>query len=158
MAIGVATPFAVRQYKNIQLQNTEKAAVDRVREFSLLQKSYFEKKGEYAQTFKELGGDWSAVEDMDAPKPSNLNGYRFRILKSQGESAKGGSASFVDVKGRMTGGVGLLAAPTQYGYTANHTFILGDGQIYVTDFGPHTNPLTMNLNEFVIPPKSGKVE
>lgn len=79
--------------------------------------------------------------------PSPFHGYYFRILESQGSSAKGGAADYV-VHGEMTGGFALVAWPIQHtssqrnvleGASGVMTFIVNqDGVVYEKDLGPET--------------------
>jgi len=71
-------------------------------------------------------------------KPKIFHGYRFRILKAQGQHARGGARDYV-VKGHMIGGFGLVAFPVDYGVTGITTFIVNqDGVVYEKDLGPKT--------------------
>jgi len=64
------------------------------------------------------------------------HGYRFRILKAQGKSAKGGARDYVQ-KGKMTRGFALVAWPAKYGDTGVMSFIVNhDGIAYEKDLGP----------------------
>ena len=74
-----------------------------------------------------------------ADKPrSPFQGYYFKILTSQGSSARGGAKSYV-VKGEMTGGFALVAWPAEYGLTGVMTFIVNqDGVVHEKDLGPQT--------------------
>ncbi len=66
------------------------------------------------------------------------HGYLFRILTSQGKSAKGGARNYL-VSGSMIGGFAVLAFPAVYGDTGIMSFIVNqDGVVYEKDLGKHT--------------------
>jgi len=82
----------------------------------------------------------------DQPQP--YHGYRFRILKAQGASAKGGALDYV-VKGRMIGGFAAIAYPARYGNSGIMTFIVNhDGVVYEKDLGPDTAKLAAAVTRF----------
>ena len=65
-------------------------------------------------------------------------GYRFKVLKSQGDAAKGGALNYLN-NGQMTDGFALIAWPMRYGDTGVMTFIVNqDGQIYERSLGKNT--------------------
>ena len=58
------------------------------------------------------------------------HGYYFRILKSQGPEATGGTFDYV-VNGNMIGGFALVAWPAEYGVSGVQTFIINhEGLVY----------------------------
>ena len=70
--------------------------------------------------------------------PLVIDGYKLRILTSQGDDAPGGARSYL-VNGRMTGGFAILATPVKYAETGIMTFMTSsDGVVYEQDFGPDT--------------------
>lgn len=76
---------------------------------------------------------WDGSLKGDA-KP--YHGYYFRILNGQGPNAPGGAHNYL-VKGKLMGGFGLVAWPSQYGVTGIHTFIVNqDGLVYEKDLAP----------------------
>jgi hypothetical protein len=76
------------------------------------------------------------------------HGYRFRILKAQGPSARGGAYDY-RIKGRMTGGFALVAWPVKYGDTGVTTFIVNhDGQVFEKDLGPGTDAAARAMTRF----------
>jgi hypothetical protein len=81
------------------------------------------------------GGQQLAAND----KPrSPFHGYFFKILTSQGSSARGGAKAYV-VKGEMSGGFALVAWPAQYDATGVMTFIVNqDGVVHEKDLGAQT--------------------
>jgi DUF2950 family protein len=65
-------------------------------------------------------------------------GYYFRMLLSQGASARGGDYAYV-VKGRMIGGFAAIAYPARYGVSGFKTFMIShDRAIYEADLGGDT--------------------
>lgn len=81
-------------------------------------------------------------------KPQPFNGYFFRILTKQGNSAKGGAKDYI-VDGRLTGGFAFLAYPAEYRNSGIMTFIVGtDGVVYQKDFGEKTAEIAAGLTEY----------
>lgn len=81
-------------------------------------------------------------------KPQPYNGYYFRILTKQGDSAPGGAKDYV-VNGKMTGGFAALAYPAEYRNSGIMTFIIGkDGIVYQKDLGEGTTEAAAALTEY----------
>jgi hypothetical protein len=77
-----------------------------------------------------------------------FNGYRFKVLTSQGPTAPGGAVDYV-VKGNMIGGFGLVAYPAEYGNSGIMTFIINnDGDIYEKDLGSRTVRTASRMTSF----------
>ena len=75
-------------------------------------------------------------------------GYRFRILRGQGEHVAGGRYDYV-INGNMIAGFGLIAWPVVYGETGIHTFVVNQaGIVYEKDFGPETATLVEKIRRF----------
>ena len=73
-------------------------------------------------------------------------GYRFAMLKGQGAQARGGAMSYIDEKGRMSKGFGLVAYPAKYGESGVVTFVVGpDGIIYQKNLGPKTESIARRM-------------
>lgn len=71
-------------------------------------------------------------------KPVPYHGYYYKILKSQGKNAPGGSKNYM-IDGKMTGGYALIAYPALYGTTGIMTFIVNqNGIVYEKDLGRNT--------------------
>jgi len=80
--------------------------------------------------------------------PQPFNGYNFRILTRQGNTAKGGAKIYV-VNGKMTGGFAILAYPADYQDSGIMTFLVGaDGIIYEKDLGPKTVDIAAAMTEY----------
>ena len=75
------------------------------------------------------------ADAADAKAKTPFHGYYFRILEGQGSAAPGGAKNYV-VNGRLSGGFGLVAWPSQPGVTGIMTFIVNqDGTVYEKDLG-----------------------
>ena len=81
-------------------------------------------------------------------KPLPYHGYYYKILKAQGKNAPGGAYDYV-VKGKMIGGFGLVAYPSEYGASGVMTFIVNhDGVVYEKDLGPETGKIANAMTKF----------
>jgi len=108
-------------------------------------------KGVEGQTPSPLGAAVAAasaegytLERLKSPQP--FYGYHFAILKGQGAKAQGGSLSYLDEKGRMTKGFGVIAYPAKYGESGVVTFVTGsDGIIYQKNLGPKTETIARKM-------------
>jgi hypothetical protein len=81
-------------------------------------------------------------------KPAPYNGYFYRILKAQGQSAHGGAYSYL-VKGKMIGGFAIVAYPATYAVSGVKTFIVNhDGVVYQKDLGSRTASLAKSMKTF----------
>ena len=84
----------------------------------------------------------------------NKAGYRFKVLKGQGESAPGGKKSYVVAgEGRsansMTLGYAFVAYPDQYGVTGKQTFQINNtGTVYAKDLGEKTAELISAMDAY----------
>lgn len=76
--------------------------------------------------------------DLDKDPAEPFRGYYFKILKGQGEHAKGGAFNYV-ANEKMVLGFGLVAYPAKYGASGIMTFIVNqEGVIYEKDLGGDT--------------------
>jgi len=81
-------------------------------------------------------------------EPQPYHGYYYRILTKQGPSAPGGAMSYL-VNGKMIGGFGLLAYPSDYGNSGIMTFIVSHaGAVYQKDLGEDTDAAVKNITSF----------
>lgn len=79
---------------------------------------------------------------------SPFHGYYFKILKGQGEHAKGGTYDYV-VKDKMLLGFAMVAYPAEYGNSGIMTFIVNqEGNIYEKDFGKDTPRMAEEMKIF----------
>jgi len=84
--------------------------------------------------------------DQDPPEP--FHGYYFKILKAQGEHAKGGAFDYV-ADGKMVLGFALVAYPAKYGASGIMTFIVNqEGVIYEKDLGEDTAAAAAAITTF----------
>ena len=80
--------------------------------------------------------------------PQPFNGYIFRILTKQGNTAKGGAKDYI-VNGKMTGGFAILAYPAEYQNSGIMTFLIGtDGVVYEKDLGAKTVDTAAAMTEY----------
>lgn len=77
-----------------------------------------------------------------------FEGYFFRILQGQGESAPGGAYSYM-INGNMVAGYALLAVPAAYADTGIMSFMIGEaGVVYQADLGDNTLELAIGIDTF----------
>ena len=75
-------------------------------------------------------------------------GYKFRILKRQGDNIAGGAHDYV-VNGNMINGFALIAWPAKYGETGVSTFVVNQGGVvYERDFGTDTDGIVSKIMSF----------
>jgi hypothetical protein len=80
--------------------------------------------------------------------PIPFNGYYFRILTGQGNSAEGGPKSYL-VNGTMVRGFAFVAYPAVYRSTGVMTFIVNqNGIVYQKDLGPDTEKIANAITEY----------
>lgn len=85
---------------------------------------------------------------MPGGKPAPYNGYFFRILTAQGQSARGGAYSYL-VNGKMVGGFAVVAYPATYAVSGVKTFIVNhEGVVYEKDLGPKTVKLAKSMKAY----------
>jgi len=76
------------------------------------------------------------------------HGYHFRILTAQGSNAPGGARNYL-IDGRLLGGFGLVAWPTEYGVTGIQTYIANQsGIVYEKDLGEQTATAVTAIQSF----------
>jgi hypothetical protein len=87
--------------------------------------------GPLAEEAKALG-----YSQTDTPQP--FNGYYYKILTQQGNTATGGAKDYV-TDGKLTGGFAVIAWPAKYRDSGIMTFLVGkEGTIYQKDLGENT--------------------
>jgi Protein of unknown function (DUF2950) len=75
-------------------------------------------------------------------------GYRFRVLKGQGDQIAGGAYDYV-INDNMIAGFALLAWPVKYAETGVNTFAVNQqGIVYQTDLGPATGEIVKYIDRF----------
>jgi hypothetical protein len=95
-------------------------------------------------------GDFAEGAGFTKPNgpPQPFNGYYFRILTKQGNTAKGGAKDYV-VNGKMTRGFAILAYPAEYRNSGMMTFLVGpDGVVYQKDLGENTEHVAAAIAEY----------
>jgi len=81
-------------------------------------------------------------------KPQPFEGYYYRILTQQGDTAPGGARDYV-VNGRMTRGFAIVAWPAEYRNSGIMSFVVGkDGVVYQKDLGEKTAELAQAIQEY----------
>jgi len=145
------------------------AYVDAQREYALKDRDG-NKVREYAQRFVSTPGKhdglyWQTKEE-EVPSPmgplaakaanegyvrinlSPYHGYYYKILKAQGEHARGGAYSYA-VNGKMFGGFALVACPAEYGNSGIMTFVVNhDGVVYQKDLGKGTEKIVEAMTKY----------
>ena len=90
--------------------------------------------------------DLGAVEKAKAGE--GYFGYKFRIMKRQGDNVAGGAYDYV-TNGNMIGGFALIAWPARYAETGVNTFVVNQaGIVYERDFGPDTGNIVSGIKTF----------
>jgi hypothetical protein len=119
---------------------------------------------EYAQRIISTPGEmdglyWARLEDDKEDSPlgplfgddepgSRYHGYHYRVVKSQGENAKGGARDYA-VDGAMSEGFALVAWPAEYDDTGVMTFVVNqDDVVYEADLGPDTIEAARAISSF----------
>lgn len=88
--------------------------------------------------------DGYSIDQLQTTRP--FYGYHFAVLKGQGPKARGGAMSYLDEKGDMSKGFGVVAYPAKYGESGVVTFITGpDGIIYQKNLGPKTESIARKI-------------
>jgi hypothetical protein len=96
----------------------------------------------------ELAAEAAAEGYKAGGEPQPYHGYYYRILTGQGQSAPGGSLSYV-IKGKMIGGFALVAWPAEYGNSGVMTFIVNHaGTVYQKDLGKDTEAAARRMMWF----------
>jgi hypothetical protein len=89
---------------------------------------------------------WVELKTSEEQVP--LSGYYFKVLTDQGDSAVGGTRSYL-VDGRMIAGFALVAWPAEYRVTGVATMIVNQlGIVYQRDLGPDTAQIARAMNQF----------
>jgi len=136
----------------------ELTAIGVLTEIVNAQQEYFSQNHEFAQKFVSDEGQrnglyWPVAEGQrpsplgrladvakalgysHSDKPQPFNGYYYRILTRQGDTAKGGAQDYLQ-NGKLTGGFAVLAWPAKYRDSGIMSFMVGkDGVIYQQDLG-----------------------
>ncbi len=157
-----------------RIGENELAAIQVCRDFIAAQKVYASKDRdgdnvlEYAQRLVSTPGRQDGLYWPDTPgedqspagpfvDPSKLDaaqrgegyfGYRFRILRAQGDNVAGGAYDYV-INGNMIAGYALIAWPVRWGDTGIMTFACSHhGVVYERNLGPGTAEIVKNIRRF----------
>jgi hypothetical protein len=80
--------------------------------------------------------------------PAAYHGYHYRILRSQGSHANGGTYDYM-VGDKLLGGFAVVAWPANYGSSGVMTFLVNhEGVVYEKDLGPRTAALAASMTRF----------
>jgi len=94
--------------------------------------------GRAQSPLSQMGDFAKGAGYTNAGTPQPFNGYYFRILTKQGDTAKGGAKDYI-VNGKMTRGFAILAYPAAYQDSGIMSFLVDtDGIVYEKDLGPKT--------------------
>lgn len=99
------------------------------------------------ETPSPLGELFAAASSSGANQDS-YHGYRFRLLRAQGESAPGGAYSYMagDI---MIGGFAVIAYPAEYGTTGVMSFMIShDETLCEKDLGPESETIASRMITF----------
>ncbi|HVR98112.1 MAG TPA: DUF2950 domain-containing protein [Thermoanaerobaculia bacterium] len=90
-----------------------------------------------------------AASPPDRPQQQPYQGYYYRILTSQGNSAPGGAGSYLDGSGAMARGFAAIAWPAKYGNSGVMTFLVSQrGVVFQKDLGPQTGEVAPKIQIF----------
>ncbi len=94
-------------------------------------------------------GDFADAAALDKARAGEgYFGYKFKILKGQGNNIAGGAYDYV-INDNMIAGFALVAWPVKYGETGIHTFVVNqNGIIYETDLGENTDKIAPEIKTF----------
>jgi hypothetical protein len=139
----------------------ELTAIGVLTEVANAQQEYFSQNHQFAQKFVSDEGQhnglyWPVAEGQrpsplgpladeakalgysQTDKPQPFNGYYYKMLIQQGDTAKGGTKNYL-AGGKLTGGFAVLAWPAKYRDSGIMSFLVGrDGVIYEKDLGEKT--------------------
>jgi Protein of unknown function (DUF2950) len=149
----------------------ELVAIGVLTEIANAQQEFFIRNHQFAQKFVSDAGQqnglyWPAAEGQPASplghlgdlakslgysrsdKPQPFNGYYYKMLTQQGDTAKGGAKDYI-ADGKLTGGFAVVAWPAKYRDSGIKTFIVGkDGVVYEKDLGEKTAEAAATLTAY----------
>ena len=80
--------------------------------------------------------------------PVPYHGYVYRLIKSQGSNAPGGTMDYM-TDGKLTRGFAIVAYPVEYRNSGVMTFIVNqNGKIYQKDLGPDTAKIASTIKAY----------
>jgi hypothetical protein len=141
---------------------TMRAYVDAQREYASVSRDD-SKVRQFARKFQSSPGQhdglhWPTdVEKGESPSPAGPeikdseaphDGYRYKILTAQGESAPGGKYDYI-INGHFIGGFALIAWPAEYGKTGVMSFLINHyGAVHEKDLGPETASIAIKTESY----------
>lgn len=123
---------------------------DGVLEFAqLLISSEGQKDGLFWEGEGSPAGDFVQEAALEKAKAGEgYFGYRYRILRGQGDRVAGGAHDYV-INGNMIAGFALIAWPVKYAETGVQTFMVSHhGIVYETDLGLATDQIVKYIERF----------
>jgi hypothetical protein len=95
-----------------------------------------------------LGDAAKALGYSHSDNPQPFNGYYYKMITSQGDTAKGGAKDYLE-NGKLTGGFAVLAWPAKYRDSGIMTFMVGEnGVIYQKDLGGKTGEAAATVTSY----------
>jgi hypothetical protein len=147
VAIGVLTEIANAQqeYRSQTHQFAQKIESDEGQHNGLY---WPVSAGQPPSPLGTLGDAAKALGYSHSDKPQPFNGYYYKILTQQGDSAKGRAKDYL-ANGKLTGGFAVLAWPAKYRDSGIMTFMVGeDGVIYQKDLGDKTSEAAAAITSY----------
>ena len=88
------------------------------------------------------------ADELDEDGPIQFEGYYFRLLKAQGQTADGGAKSYIE-SGHMTGGFALIVGLRSSNSSGIMSFIVGPNRVvYQKDLGLNTLSIAAAVKTF----------
>jgi Protein of unknown function (DUF2950) len=104
--------------------------------------------GEPASPIGPLIAEASSEGYQRKEGPVPFHGYVYKLLRSQGRNAVGGTMQYM-VNGKLTRGFAFIAYPVQYRNSGVMTFIVNqDGKVYQKDLGPQTESMARSITQY----------
>ncbi len=168
------TQAGINEVIDRRIGENELAAIQVCRDYIAAQKVYASKDRdgdnvlEYAQRLVSTPGQqdglyWHAepgedespagpfvdASKIEKGKPEDgYFGYRFKILRAQGDNVAGGAYDYV-INGNMIAGYALIAWPVRWGETGIMTFACSHhGVVYERNLGPDTAEIVKGIRRF----------
>jgi Protein of unknown function (DUF2950) len=147
VAIGVLTEIANAQqeYRTQNHQFAQKFESDEGQHNGLF---WPVSAGQPPSPLGTIGDAAKALGYSHSDKPQPFNGYYYKMLTAQGETAKGGAKDYLS-DGKLTGGFGVLAWPAKYRDSGIMSFMVGeDGVVYQKDLGEKTSERAPSITSY----------
>jgi hypothetical protein len=147
VAIGVLTEIANAQqeYRSQNHQFAQKFESDEGQHDGLY---WPVSAGQPPSPLGTLGDAAKALGYSHSDRPQPFNGYYYKMLTAQGDTAKGGAKDYL-ADGKLTGGFAVLAWPAKYRDSGIMSFMVGeDGVVYQKDLGEKTSELAPSITSY----------